>query len=185
MSRVRDSLPSWFSVPGTIRTRQTTYWDLEFDEPSHPAVRAHFVDKRELRYVSAEFSEASLWFLFHPVLADYREPFQQLFVSKPLSAPDVVIEHLSELVRSWSHGWRSFERYANPQCDPLRTLRDGYGLLLLAPRTLATAAERLLAERGAQPYSLPSYEPKEELRALCLGPNFVVARHFDFELTPA
>jgi hypothetical protein len=186
MARIRDALPSGLSssAAGTIRTRQTTYWDLDFAEPSHRAARVHFINKREFHYVSAEFSEAFLSHA-HSVLADYSEPFRQLFVSRPVSAPEVVTQHLSELVRSWSRGWRSFAHYANPQCDPLRILRGGYGLLLLAPRTLATAAERLLVEHGTQPYSLPGGEPGDDLQVLCLGPNFVVARHFDFERTTA
>ena len=186
MARIRDALPSEFfsSSTGTIRTRQTTYWDLDFPEPSHRRARVHFIDKREFHYVSAEFSEAFLSHA-HPVLADYSEPGRELFVSKPLSAPEVVIQQLSELVRSWSRGWRSLEHYANPQCDPLRILGGGYGLLLIAPHTLVTAAERLLAESGAQPYTLPGHEPRDDFQVLCLGSNFVVARHFDFELIPA
>ncbi len=182
MARVRDTLPSALSpsVPGSIRFRQTTYWDLDVFEPRPVATRVHFIDKVEFHYVSPSFLEASLS-QEHPILADYSEPFQQLFVNMPPSAPEVAIEQLSQLVRTWSQGWRSFERYVNSQCDPLRILRDGYGLLMSGPRTLVSAADRLLSEHGAQPNSLPGHTPKRELQVLCLGPNFVVARHFDFE----
>jgi hypothetical protein len=182
MARVRDAFPSGLpsSVPGTIGTRQTTYWDLEFTGPSQSA-RVHFIGKVELHYVSSQFSELSLS-REHPVLADYSEPFRQVFLSKPASAPELVVEQLSELVRTWSEGWRALEHYANPQCNPLSVLRDGYGLLISGPGTLADAAERLLAEHGTQPTSLPGHQPERELQVLCLSANFVVARHFDFEL---
>jgi hypothetical protein len=184
MARVRDAFPTGLpsSVPGTIGTRQATYWDLEFTRPSSSlAVRVHFIGKVEYHYVSPQFSELSLS-REHPVLADYREPFRQLFLSKPAPAPEVVVEQLAELVRTWSGGWRPVERYANPQCTPLSVLREGYGLLISAPATLVGAAEQLLAKHGTQPASLPGHKPEREFQVLCLSANFVVARHFDFEL---
>jgi hypothetical protein len=183
MVRVRDALPSGLpsSVHGTIGTRQTTYWDLEFAEPNSQSARVHFIGKIEFHYVSPQFSELSIS-REHPVLADYTEPFRQVFLSKPASAPEIVVEQLVEVVREWSEGWRPLERYVNPQCNPLFVLRDGCGLLISGPHMLTSAVERLLAKHGTQPTSLPGRQPAQELQVLRLGVNFVVARHFDFEI---
>ena len=91
------------------------------------------------------------------------------------------MEQLSELVQTWSQGWRSLDRYQNSMCNPLRILATGYGLLMSGPWTLVSAAEALLAERGAGPNTLPSHASARQLQALCLGANFIVACHFDFE----
>jgi hypothetical protein len=168
-------------VPGSIRRRQTTYWDLDFRDTRLSRTRVHFIGKVEFHYVSPAFSEASLY-QEHPLLADYREPSLQLFVNHPASEPEILMEQLSGLVRAWSQGWRSLHRYQNSQSNPHRILATGSGLLMSGPRTLVNAAEAMLAEHGAEPTSLPpSHTPGRQLQALCLGLNFVIACHFDFE----
>jgi hypothetical protein len=182
MELVRDTIPTSLSSStlGSLRFRQSTYWDVEVVEPTCAATRVHFVGKCEFRYVSPSFSNASLS-QDHPILADYNQPFRQLFMSESPLRPELFVQQLSELVRTWSQEWRSFERYANPECDPLKVVRDGCGLLMSAPGTLVEAAGRLLSTHGARFTSLPGHTPNRQFQVLCFGRNFVVARHFDFE----
>ena len=118
------------------------------------------------------------------MLADYREPSKQLSIARAPAAPTTALQALMELVRHWSSGWRSLDRYASTG-DPLGLLSGGRGVLLEGPATLVERAERILFEQGTNPTVVGANPRREELQALCLGQNFVVARHFEFEVLNA
>lgn len=182
MNRLRDTLPPAWSakVRGAIGLRQTTYWDvMTADESS--ATRVHFVDKLEFHFVAPAFEGVELTNT-HPILADYVQPHDRIFVSRPPADAGLAADAIATCVDSWSGGWRSFDRYANTPAMVTEILQSGHGSLLTGPRELVRGVSDVLRAQGAQFTVLPKGRERDWTPiVLRLGENFVVARHVDFE----
>ena len=168
---------------GTIVRRQTTFWDLE--SRALDVFRAHIVGQVEFRFVEPAFEVAEL-VGDHPVLVDYREATDSLFISTPAQDPDAVLSELAALATGHFSGWRPLASYLNPDYPARKLLAEGSGMLLRGPRSFVVAATKLLANRGIRVDEPPRGQaPPGHTEALILGRNFVIARTFTFEPAPA
>jgi len=182
--RWRDTIPDWLAA-GTrieIQTRQATFWDLSVG-PSSPICRVHFRGKVEFDHATDLASRIALH-SSHPLLTEYEEPRDQVFVSSSASAPVATLTALHELCDEHFAGWRHLARYLNNQFPPARVLRDGYGLLLTGPRTFLSAASALLATHSIETQTHRGTGGRRSLLTLEIGRSFVIAEHFEFEHAP-
>lgn len=174
-------LPTSLLLGGTIERRQTSFWDLRSSDGS--LHRAHFHSKLETRFDRPTFAQAAL-VDSHVLLFDHQEPVEALYISSPSSTPDAILDRLRHVVATHFHGWRTLDRYLNPDVDAADLLRGGYGMLMRGPASLADRARALLEEFGVRvDASEPRAPPRDAPIALILGASFVVAHRFQFAPT--
>ena len=164
-----------------ISHRQSTYWD--FSEAGE-TTRVHFSHKEEHSFVAVECDEFHIA-SDHPVLLDYREEWRSVYLASTASQPEATRENISAEITGIVGAWRPSMHYFNDQVDPLELLRGGSGLLVEAPKSIADRACAALERDGVSYTVLSSRPSRPPMRALIAGPNFVVARDFRTEQTPA
>jgi hypothetical protein len=182
MSR-QVAIPDWVAE-GTrieIRNRQTTYWDLVV-RPGGSRCRVHFVNKVEFEFAGSIANRIAVR-SSHPLLIEYEEPEDSLYISSPTPEPAHVLNPLHELCTRHFGGWRSLARYLNQLVAAPDLLSTGYGLLLPGPRGFISAAAELLLERGVktQIQSHHGHVTQGTFQVLELGRSYVVAARFEFE----
>lgn len=170
-------VPGEFAGAGRIARRQTTYWELQTQ--STGLARVHFSNKRETRFVSVEYDRVALTDE-HPLLAAYWQQWASVFVSDAKRCGARFLADLAGRVGLASGGWRSADEYLALGGNGV--LREGYGLLMRAPESIAAVAAAALESAGAVPSVVLEHVPKSfrPLRALVLGRNFVIAEDFRF-----
>ena len=176
-----QALPALLSadVFGNVRDQTEAHWDLRLDQPRTATIRVRFVDFAEARCITPGFTRVALHDE-HPLLASYVEALVGVVVSRPPADPGGAVYELMQLVKEWSEGWRTLREYATSS-DPLGLLSAGSGVVLNAPVSLAERSGELLRRHGADVSLEPRESAPRSLRALCVGPNFVVAGGFAFE----
>ena len=158
-----------------ISHRQTTYWDFSGPEET---VRMHFLQKQEQSFVSPDCDSFRV-VSEHPVLLNYLETWTSVYLASAAIRPDAALEDLAAAISSVVAPWRSSESYFNDLADPLELLRDGSGLLIRAPQSIAIKVTAVLDANGACYSSIPSSSSQAPMQALIAGANFVVARQFN------
>ena len=158
-----------------ISHRQTSYWDFSGPEET---VRVHFLQKQEQSFVSPDCDSFRV-VSEHPVLLDYQEAWTSVYLASAAIRPDAVLEDLAAAISSLVAPWRSSESYFNDLVDPLELLRDGSGLLIRAPQSIADRVTAVLDAAGVRYSSIPSQLSQAPMQALIAGVNFVVARQFN------
>lgn len=126
-------VPAELQEGGAILHRRTTYWDLRARDGS--TWRLRFKKDTEARFVALHFGTLQVTDA-HVMLAQYREPWLQLFFTGAPKDPRGLKRALADLTAAHSEGWRSLEEYLGGNAD----LAGGYGLLMYAPRSLVRKA---------------------------------------------
>jgi hypothetical protein len=163
-------------VSYVISRRQTTFWDFT-DE--HRTSRVHFSGKSEWHY-SQEIVPAFNVVDEHPLLLDYVARWSGLYVSKAASDVPTIVASISGAASAVVDGWRRASHYLNDGYAHA-ALEDGYGLLLRAPQPIVEAAKSVLEHHSVRYSEVPLHGPKEPMRALIAGPNWVIAGRFRIE----
>ena len=180
MSR-QVSIPYWLAAARRIEIlkRQTTYWDLEV-HPGGSRCRVHFLDKAEFEFADSAADRVTVCST-HPLLIEYEEPEDSLYISTSTPEPVSALNALRELCDQRFRGWRPLDHYLNDLVPAEGILSDGYGLLLRGPRTFVSAAAALFADLGVSAQIHHGTAPRRALQVLELGRSYVVAEHFQFE----
>jgi len=179
----RDDLDNMLrsAGPAKIRRRQATFWEI--DQIGGPQrFRIEFRNKREFFADEALQGEVSLE-SSHPILRDYSEGRSSLLLESKVADPEVILHSLDELCSRQFRGWRSLDRYLNPQVAPELLLEQGYGLLLEGPSDFVRAAHELLSRSRIQTQIRPLANSPIETRVLMIGRSFVVADSFVVQAT--
>jgi hypothetical protein len=163
---------------GRIEHRQTTYWDARPEGGS--TIRIHFTDKVESRFAGPEYEGIEIKDT-HPLLVHYQESWLSLFVNGLQGCRPSFAEALTREVDTATQGWRDLREYVGGADRARLVLRDGYGLLLRAPESLARSAAEIVRAHGAEPSLLPHRKARPGYVVLLFGRAFVVARAFRFE----
>jgi hypothetical protein len=159
-----------------IILRQSTYCDLKQDNIIE---RVHFKKKEEFVFVS-KFAESFCIVDNHPVLLDYQFDWREIYIVRPVSDVEQVVDILEQAIDAKTEGWRTASRYYN-KAGIKRILRDGYGKLLGAPIPIVEDCCKILSKAGAEFSHLDSLPSRCPRQALILGKNFVVAESFRVE----
>jgi hypothetical protein len=159
-----------------VTRRQTTFWELRHDGGLD---RIHFHGKEEFAFVGASAASYSI-IEKHAVLIDYAFAWENIYIARPVAAPEQILMEITAAIDCRVEGWRSAARYLNA-FGAERVLRDGFGQLLAAPIPIADVSKSVLGAASAQFTSLPGGPSRWPRQALIAGPNFVVARSFRVE----
>ena len=168
-----------FDQPGIVEHRQSTYWDLRFQEAG--LWRAHCRGKKEHWFEEPGMFEFVSICSKHPLLADYQDPWDQVYLSGPALGPIDLIERLVSAVAEETEDWRPAERYLNTSIDLSELLAGGSGLLFRAPRRIGRRMAQALFEAGVRSTNLPYGSESEDVAALIMGRSFIIAERFEFE----
>jgi len=168
------AIPNRLKCPGHVIRRQTTYCTVE--TAMREQWRIHFLDKIEFGFTESFFSELALSDN-HPLLAQYTEPWLELYFLGTPNKPDVVTSAVEAAVVEATQGWHSFKAYVNPAAP----LSSGYGSLMRAPQTAIRAVEAVLAKSGVKTKTIDCARPSHSYRVLLLDRSFVIAKDFRFE----
>lgn len=171
------SIPSRLKGPGQVIRRQTTYWTVETGMGER--WRLHFLEKAESSFTTSSYSCPQLLDT-HPLLAQYVEPWLQLYFLGAPKEPDMTTSVVAAAISEVTGGWRKFEDYANPHAP----LSSGYGSLMRAPQTVIRAVEIVLARHGVKTNTIKSFGPGHPYplyRVLLLDTSYVIAEGFRFE----
>ncbi len=161
-------------MPYVISNRQTTFWDFT---DQHRTSRVHFRGKSEWHY-SQEIVPTFDVVDEHPLLLDYVAPWSDLYVSGAASGGATIVANIGGAANALVNGWRPVSHYLN---GGYAALEDGYGLLLRAPQPIVEAAKSVLEHYGVRYSEVPLHGPREPMRALIAGPNWVIADRFRIE----
>lgn len=164
---------------GAVEHRQSTYWDLRFQEAG--LWRVHFKGKKESWFDEPGTFEALSICSSHPLLADYQDPWDCVYLSGPIICSIDLVERLKAAVVEETDGWRSANRYLNDCVDLYDLMEGGYGMLFRAPRRIGRRLARVLFEADARFTNLPYGAKSEDSLALILGRSYVVASGFQYE----
>lgn len=156
---------------------QTTYWN--FVDDSGP-LRIHFQQKKEHRLTESDCRDPAV-VSEHPVLLNYKESWQALYLSGAAKDSQSVLEHLAAELANLVAPWRTSDEYLNHRADPEGLLASGSGLLLRAPESITDVAHRVLSSHGISHSIIPEHTPQETMKALIAGSSFVIARDFRIE----
>ncbi len=171
--------PLLSGAPIEVGTRQTTYRDVSTQNAA-ARYRIHFINKVEFEFVTSPADKITIA-NDHPLLIEYLEPEDALYISSKPDDPESSIDELSRVADSYFLGWRPLSRYLNEHVSAAEILTSGYGLLLRGPRGFVEAAESVLAAHGVQRQLHKGSGFRGRFRVLELGRNFVVAERFEFE----
>lgn len=170
------TIPPALKGPGRIVKRQTTHWLLEVS--SEETFRVEFRGKKEFIFADEHYPSAVILDQ-HPLLRDFHEPHQVLYVSGTPSDPVKLAKALNERIRRDTGGWRTLSRYGN--MSPEAILEGGHGLLMRAPESICAAASDVLEQAGIAA-TTPGLRAKGgQQKLLLLGQSYVVADEFRFQ----
>ena len=159
-----------------ISSRQTTFWDFT-DE--HRTSRVHFLGKSEWHYsqgIIPAFSVVDE----HPLLLDYAARWSNLYVSTAAHDSAAIVASIGGAASALVDGWRPASHYLNDGYAHA-ALDEGYGLLLQAPQPIVEAAKSVLEHHHVRYSEVPLHGPRESMRALIAGANWVIADRFRIE----
>lgn len=168
------AMPNNLKCPGQVIRRQTTYWTVETAMGGR--WRIHFLDKVEFGFTLSPYSNITVSDN-HPLLAQYTEPWFELYFLGTPNRPDVVTSAVAAAVVGATKDWRRFEEYVNPAAP----LSSGYGSLMRAPQTVIRAVEEVLANSGVKTKTIDCARQTHPYRVLLLDRSFVIAEDFRFE----
>ncbi len=164
---------------GCIRRRQTTYWDLDFNNES--VWRVHFRHKLEHAFSEpGEFSSVRL-LKRHPLLLDFTASWQGVYLTEPIADPPTILDQIDEVVTKATEGWSSADQYLNTLVDPQKLLAKGQGLVFEAPSTLCRKVLRVFKRANVRVSVLSHERRTVSARALIVGSSYVVAERFEYE----
>ena len=165
---------------GAVEHRQSTYWDLRFQEAG--LWRVHFIGKKEFGFEEPGTFDSLNFFSSHPLLDDYLEPWESVYMSRPYSCSIDLVNRIFSTVAEESDGWRSADKYLNDKCDIRELMSGGYGLLFQAPQGIGRCMAQVFFEAGVRSSRLSCHGAKmKEAMVLVLGGSFVVAEGFNYE----
>lgn len=175
-TQVPRDLPDELRGPGRIRSRQTTYWDLEGHQGR--IFRVHFRTKSEVAFAGPEYPDVAL-LDEHPLLLDHQIARIGVTFYGRLADPDRLAVRIDEKIRRQTSGWRSLADYAN--MDPSDMLRGGFGLFMSAPSAICSTVVPMLQAAGLTISPLGESRRMDRRRLLLMGRSYVVAASFAFE----
>jgi hypothetical protein len=164
------------TVSYVISSRQTTFWDFT-DE--HRTSRVHFMGKSEWHYsqgIIPAFSVVDE----HPLLLDYTARWSGLYVSTAARDSAMIVASIGGAASALVNGWRPASHYLNGGYAHA-VLEEGFGLLLHAPQPIVEAAKSILEHHEVRYSEVPLHGPREPMRALIAGANWVIADRFRIE----
>lgn len=168
---------------GQIERRQTTYWDVSLqDDDKQVVYRIHIEHKHEAFFAGRAFSGGGVYDR-HPVLANYREPWLAIYLSRGTGEVDPILAALEQMIADWSEGWRRLDEYLNA-APAAAILTSGNGKLLEAPTTIAQAMAVRLRHIGLDFSTLESRRAPAECQALTLGRSFLIGDRFRVDRLP-
>ncbi|MBX3321036.1 MAG: hypothetical protein KF890_14225 [Nitrospira sp.] len=168
------SIPNRLKCPGQVIRRQTTSWTIK--TASGERWRIHFLNKVEFGFSESPYSTLTVSDN-HPLLAQYSEPWFELYFLGIPNDPEVVTTAMASAVAEATEGWRRFDNYVNRSAP----LSGGYGSLMRAPQTVIQAVEAVLANTGAKTKTIDCTRPAYSYQVLLLDKSFVIAEDFRFE----
>ena len=164
---------------GTITTRQTTFWNLAFDDGRR--ARLHFLDKVEFVFDTERFKAFQV-LDHHPLLADYSAGWVQLSFTGQPHQPEAVAAMIDATVRAASDGWRTASRYLNPFLPVTTLLRSGRGIIWDGPESYGTKVAAVLQGSGVLIQQFPGKRAPIASRVAMLDRSYVIARDFRLEV---
>ncbi len=173
-----SDVPTELRGPGTIVSRQTTYWEVRTS--TRALYRAHFRDKVEFAFATADYFSVQV-VTRHPLLAEYEEPSRSLYFSGVPLRSHVVAVTIDRTIREISEGWRDLARYAGGIDRVEKLLNVGHGLLMEAPQSVCDEVAAILHVSGIGSSILGHAPSRRGKRVLLLGSSYVMAGSFTFE----
>lgn len=165
---------------GYVDKRQSTYWDLHFQGSG--LWRIHFKGKKEFWYDEPGTFDSLCICTEHPLLADYQDPWDCVYLAGPFAYSIDLIDRLNAVVDEETDGWRSATRYLNPGVDLCALVEGGFGLFFRAPRRIGRRMAQVLYDSGVKWTNQPYGGDKNEGgMALILDRSFVIAEGFQYE----
>jgi hypothetical protein len=170
---------------GEVVKTQTTYLDFvcyqaELSEHS-AAYRIRFQGKNEFFLAKGRFTSLILSDK-HPLLVEYTEPFMDIYLASLIGERQKFIADLEFTATQIFDGWRSLDRYLNPQISLDELLTKGFGLLMSAPFSFAKLVMGVAEKNGVVLNLLQGHKPsKQNARVLLLDTWYVVADSFSAE----
>ena len=168
-----------FNRTGVVGKRQSTFWELDIQDAG--LWRVHFKGKREYSFDEPGRFESFCVFDSHPLLADYQDPWDSVYLAGPVGCPVDVVNRLYKAVAMETNEWRSASRYLNDSVDLCEMLESGFGMLFRAPKRIGRSMAQVLFEAGARSTNLPYGVKCTEGVVLVMGRSFVVANDFEYE----
>ena len=164
---------------GCIRRRQTTYWDLHFNNES--VWRVHFRHKLEHAFSEpGEFNSVRL-LKRHPLLLDFTVSWQSVYLTEPIADPSAIIDQIDAVVTKATEGWRSADQYLNTLVDMRELLAKGHGLMFEAPSTLSRKMLEVFTRAHVRVSVLSHERRAVPVQAMVAGSSYVVAERFEYE----
>lgn len=169
---------------GKIVRAQTTYLEIELNESrSTQTFRVNYVGKLETR-IKPETIIADLRVLNeHPLLIQYHEPFEVIYLSASTDNPKEFIDALERAAVKHFDGWRDLYSYINSgfvnRLEEL--LRKGFGILMDARQSFCSVVHEIGESMGVKLHTRPGRQPTGEPKLLLMDRFFVVAEDFRLE----
>ena len=117
----------------------------------------------------------------HPVIAQYSEPHEDLYFSKPTENPSALLGILWKVHRKATDNWIPFDRYINRQVTPRELFESDMGMLASGPSYLIEAYASAIDNEGMKPRRLASEEGiyVPEAKMIHFSESYVVAETFE------
>ncbi len=162
---------------------QSTYLLLEVGTES---IRVDFLRKKEFSLHKGANGTITLS-SSHPILFDYNEGWASTYINSKAALPDQLefqiksaIDNITESCRSWLNYVP--KRYLIPTEILRRNLREGNGLLLNAPISVAQEVTRICNEHEVQTKTFAMEASVTPHKVLCLETSYVIAEDFKLKL---
>ena len=117
----------------------------------------------------------------HPAIAQFTEPHEDLYFSRPTDNAHALLGKLNLTHRKATDDWISFDRYLNEQVTRSELVTLDGGLLASGPSFLIEAYAGVLSQEGMEPKRLASEftEYLTQAEMIHFGDSYVVADSFD------
>lgn len=168
---------------GEVRVAQTTFLELDCNKGEGMSrLRIHYKGKQEANVKPTLFER--LQFLDeHPLLIQYTEPSETIYLSSRVNDKQKFISLLEEAARKHFNGWRTVYSYVNPgftqRLDEF--LDGGFGILMDAPKSFTDRVLSIAELAGVDLHIRSGTAPCSKMQLLLMDEHFVIAEDFTIE----
>ncbi len=168
---------------GEILVAQTTFVEIDcYEGEGSSRLRIHYKGKQEADVKPAHFEGLQI-LDEHPLLIQYIEPSETIYLSSRVEEKQKFISLLEDAAQRHFHGWRTVYSYVNPgftrRLDEL--LNEGFGILMDAPKSFADQVLSIAELVGVELHTRSGLLPDKKMQLLLMNEHFVIAEGFTIE----